>query len=87
MSKQTLLLMSFSVVLLTACGGGGGGGDADFDVTTGVPAQATTDPLLATVYIGALTEVPTSTTDTLEPVAVPDMLATSDSAEPVAIPE
>lgn len=83
MTKQSLLLMSCAAVLLTACGGGGSQGPT---VTEFVPAAASTDSVAATNYVAALTAVPASTTDTLEPVAVPDTLASSDTDEPAVIP-
>ena len=84
MTKQTLLAMGFAAALLSACGGGGG--NSSIPVTEAVPAAASTDSVAATSYLSELTAVPASTTDTLEPVTVPDMLASSDTDEPVAIP-
>lgn len=84
MTKQTLLAMGFAVALLSACGGGGGGNS--IPVVEAVPAAASTDSAAATSYVSELASVPASTTDTLEPVPVPAMLASSDTDEPVAIP-
>ena len=86
MSMKTLLAMGVALALLSACGGGGGGGINSIPVTEAVPAAASTDPVAATSYVSELTAVPESTTDTLEPVAVPEMLASSETAEPAAVP-
>lgn len=89
MTKQSLLAMGFAAVLVSACGGGGGGGgDNDPLVTEAVPANAATNPEAATEYVTALTAVPESTTDTLEPITdLPETLATDDTAEPALIAE
>jgi len=71
--------------VLTACGGGGDNVrpvTAAVDVTTQVPAAAATEAAAATSYVAALSDQPAAKTDVLEPVAVPDMLATDDTAEP-----
>lgn len=83
MSKKTLLAMGFAVAMLSACGGGGGGGSTP--VTEAVPSGASTSSTEATEYVAELSTEPESTTDTLEPVTVPDTLATDDSAEPAAV--
>ncbi len=74
-----------ALLLLSACGGGGDNVKpvtATADVTTQVPAAAATEAAAATAYVTALSSQPASTTDVLEPVAVPAMLATDDTAEP-----
>lgn len=71
--------------VLSACGGGGDNVRpvaVAVDVTTQVPAAAATEAAAATSYVSALSEQPVAKTDVLEPVAVPDMLATDDTAEP-----
>ncbi|MBT9610521.1 hypothetical protein [Aquabacterium sp.] len=74
--------------LLSACGGGGdhdqpaAAATASADVTTQVPAAAATEAAAATSYVAALSSEPEAKTDVLEPVAVPDMLATDETAEP-----
>lgn len=73
--------------LLVACGGGGDDhpttpGSANADVTTQVPAAASTDATAATSYTNSLANTPPSTGDSLDPVAVPDTLGTDDTAEP-----
>ena len=84
MTKQTLLAMGFAAALLSACGGGGGGGS--IPGVEAVPAAASTDSVAATSYVAELAALPASTTDTLEPVAVPETLASSDTDEPAAVP-
>lgn len=77
---------------LTACGGGGdkhpadtpGAPVADADVTTAVTPAAATNPAVATSYTSSLAATPESKSDGLEPVVVPDALATDDGAEPAA---
>jgi len=74
-----------ALLLLSACGGGGDNAKpvtATVDVTTQVPAAAATEAAAATAYVTALSNQPAATTDVLEPVAVPAMLATDDTAEP-----
>ncbi len=85
MSKQNLWVVGITATLLSACGGGGGGSSTPA-VTEAVPAAASSDFGVATTYVAELTAEPASTTDTLEPVAVPDSLASSDTAEPAEIP-
>lgn len=86
--QTLLLMSCTALLLTACGGGGGGSSSNDFDPTAGVPTAVTTDSTLATAYVGALTEEPESRTDTLEPIsALPDSLATSDTAEPIAIPE
>ena len=85
-SKRTWWLPCVIVTLLSACGGGGGGGSRGPGVTEAVPAAVSSDPVAATNYVSALAAVPANSSDTLEPVSVPDTLASSDSAEPAAIP-
>lgn len=79
-------LPAFALALLSACGGGGGDGarpvSATADVTAQVPAAAATEPNAATSYVAALADQPADKTEVLEPVAVPDALATDDTAEP-----
>ena len=83
MTKQTLLAMGFAAALLSACGRGGGSNPI---AVTEVPAAASTDSVAATSYVAELAALPASTTDTLEPVAVPATLASSDLDEPAPIP-
>ena len=73
--------------LLAACGGGGDDhpttpGPGNADVTTQVPAAAATDSAAATSYTSSLADTPSSTGDSLDPVAVPDTLGSDDTAEP-----
>lgn len=72
--------------LLSACGGGGDDGvrpvSATADVTTQVPTAAAVEPNAATAYVAALADQPADKTEVLEPVMVPDALATDDTAEP-----
>jgi len=83
--RTTTWLPALALGLLSACGGGGDNVKpvtATVDVTTQVPAAAATEAAAATAYVTALSSQPSTTTDVLEPVAVPDMLATDDTAEP-----
>lgn len=77
-------IMLLSVV--SACGGGGDNGTkpvtATADVTAQVPTAAAVEAAAATSYVSALADQPPAKTDVLEPVAVPDTLATDDTAEP-----
>ena len=71
--------------LLSACGGGGDGAKpvtATADVTTSVPVAASAEAAAATSYVSSLSTQPEATTNSLEPVPVPDKLATDDTAEP-----
>jgi hypothetical protein len=68
-------------LLLSACGGGSDDAPAS-RVTEVVPAGAATDAPTATAYTSSLAATPAAEADTLEPVALPDQLATDDSAEP-----
>lgn len=79
------LLMVVSAVLLSACGGGGGSHTPA--VTEVVPAAVTSDAAAATTYITALTSAPASQTDNLEPLPVPESLASSDTEEPTPVTE
>jgi len=79
---------------LTACGGGGDNhppadtpgaqpvADAGGDVTTMVTPAAATNATVATNYTSSLAATPDDKGDALEPVVLPDALATDDSAEP-----
>lgn len=81
--------------LLTACGGGGDphGWSADAPVTdvavtppavtVTVPAEVSTSPVAATNYVALLSSQPEASTDTLDPVEVPEEVAQDDTAEPV----
>ena len=51
-------------------------------VTEAVPAGASTNATTATTYTSQLASTPSSQGDALEPVTVPDQLATDDTAEP-----
>jgi len=81
-------LSALALGLLSACGGGGDHKQAaaeptaSVDVTTQVPAAAATEAAVATSYVAALSSEPEAKTDALEPVAVPDMLASDDTTEP-----
>lgn len=92
-------LAALSFVLatgLTACGGGGDNrppassagaptvSDAGADVTLMVTPAAATDATVATSYTSSLAATPDTKADALEPVVLPDALATDDSAEPAA---
>lgn len=79
-------------VLLAACGGGDdhepmaaapGPVVTVPEVTVAVPAEVATSPTAATTYVTALSSLPEASTDTLEPVDVPDTLAQDDTAEPL----
>jgi hypothetical protein len=83
MMRKTLTLgAAFGLCLLTACGGGRTDPVAVADVTAQVTPAAATHPATATAYTSALADTPTAKGDALEPVAVPDQLATDDTAEP-----
>lgn len=97
MNKHPLHAAALAVIgsaLLAACGGGGhadlavspapapGTTTANADVTVSVPAEVATSATAATTYVAALSNQPASTTDTLDPVAVPDQMAQDDTAEP-----
>jgi len=79
-------------MLLAACGGGGhdpapaAAGPAPVvitpEVTVSVPTEVATSATAATTYVASLSSQPAATTDTLEPVAVPDTVAQDDTAEP-----
>jgi hypothetical protein len=79
-------------MLLVACGGGGADAPAVAeapppttqvpDVTAAVPTEVATSASVATTYVASLSSQPASTTDVLEPVAVPDQVAQDDAAEP-----
>lgn len=85
-------LTAMATTVLVACGGGSDGGDpnvppttAPADVTAQVPPAAATSPSVATAYVSDLSAVPTATSDVLEPVAVPEVLASDDTAEPTVV--
>jgi len=84
MKRKTLMTLGAAcgLCLLTACGGGRTDPVAAVDVTAQVTPAAATNPSTATAYTAALADTPTARSDTLEPVAVPDQLATDDTAEP-----
>ncbi|MGH6649085.1 hypothetical protein [Aquabacterium sp.] len=81
------LVATGTTALLVACGGDGGGGHTSTpaDITAEVPPAAATSPSVATSYVADLSAVPTATSDVLEPVTVPDMLASDDNAEPTTV--
>ena len=74
-----------TTTMLVACGGGDDDPPPKVAVTEAVPADAATSSSVATGYVAELSAVPASTTDTLEPVAVPEMLAQDDSGEPATV--
>ena len=78
-------LTAMATTALVACGGGHDGTTAPADVTAQVPPAAATSASVATGYVSDLSAVPTATSDVLEPVAVPDMLASDDMAEPTVV--
>jgi hypothetical protein len=83
-----LASLAGGALMLTACGGGGGGDGVQpmttaVDPTVQVSPQASTNATAAASYVDALASTPTSTANSLEPVAVPAALATDDTAEPV----
>lgn len=83
---KLLLATVVAATVLVACGGGDDGGpNAPADVTEQVPAAAATSPDVATLYVSDLSAVPESTSDVLEPVVVPEMLASDDTAEPAVV--
>ncbi|MBA4111646.1 MAG: hypothetical protein C0487_18860 [Leptothrix sp. (in: Bacteria)] len=88
-SKKLVLgtVILATAALLVACGGDDDGPttSAPADVTTQVPPAAATSPSVATSYVGELSAVPTATSDALEPVDVPEMLAADDSGEPSTV--
>ena len=71
--------------LLSACGGGGGSRTPA--VTEAVPAAVSSDAAAATTYVAALSSTPASQTDSLEPLPVPESLASSDTEEPTPVTE
>ena len=73
-----------SGLTLSACGGGGDHPVAAVTppVTEAVPAAVTTESSVATQYVNELSSTPEAQAESLEPVALPDMLATDDMAEP-----
>lgn len=73
-----------SGLTLSACGGGGDHPVAAVTppVTEAVPAAATTDSSVATQYVSELSSTPEAQAESLEPVVLPDTLATDDMAEP-----
>lgn len=80
-----LLLASLLTTVLVACGGGDDPNTPSTtpaDVTAQVPPAAATSPDVATLYVSDLSAVPPATSDALEPVAVPEVLASDDTAEP-----
>lgn len=88
MTKYTWLALGGAAMLLSACGGGGGHGTDVPAVTEAVPAAVATDPAAATTYVAALSAVPESTSNSLEPITnVPDTLATDETGDPTLIPE
>ena len=87
-SLPKLLLASLLTTALVACGGGDDPNTspaAPADVTAQVPPAAATSPDIATMYVSDLSAVPTATSDALEPVAVPEVLASDDTAEPSVV--
>ena len=50
-----------------------------------MPPAAANSPDVATLYVSDLSAVPTATSDALEPVAVPEVLASDDTAEPTVV--
>lgn len=93
--RQSVWACVVGATLLTACGGGGDGLALNADtpvteapvtppaVTVAVPAEVSTSPVAATNYVAALSSQPEASTDTLDPVEVPDQVAQDDTAEPV----
>lgn len=80
-------VMGIATLLLSACGGGGGGGSRAPAVTESVPAAVSSDVAAAVTYLSALSAVPASTADSLEPVTVPDTVASNDTEEPSSVAE
>ncbi|CAH0351208.1 hypothetical protein [Aquabacterium sp. CECT 9606] len=83
-----LLLATAAATILVACGGGDDPNrptTTPADVTAQVPPAAVTSPDVATAYVGDLSAVPPATSDALEPVAVPEVLASDDTAEPTMV--
>jgi len=89
------LITVLGSALLSACGGGGSDPRQTTmvenppvtvvtapDVTVAVPAEVSTSPVAATNYVTSLSSQPAASTDTLDPVAVPEQLAQDDTAEP-----
>jgi len=80
------VLATAAATALVACGGGDSHVvSTPADVTTQVPAAAATSSDVATLYVSDLSAVPTATSDVLEPVAVPEVLASDDTAEPTLV--
>lgn len=74
-----------SGLTLSACGGGGDDhpiAAVTPPVTEAVPAAASTESSVATQYVSELSNIPEAQAESLEPVALPDMLAVDDMAEP-----
>jgi hypothetical protein len=87
------LITVLGSALLSACGGGGSDDMQSSaepppatvvapDVTVAVPAEVSTSPVAATNYVASLSSQPEASTDTLDPVVVPEQLAQDDTAEP-----
>ena len=83
-----LLLSTLLTTALVACGGGDDPNtpaSTPADVTAQVPPAAANSSSVATTYVSDLSAVPTATSDALEPVAVPEVLASDDTAEPSVV--
>ncbi len=81
MALPALLLLG-----LGACGGGHDGPEApkvSADVTVSVPTEVATNATAATSYVASLSSTPAANSESLEPVVVPDQVASDDTAEPV----
>jgi len=87
-----LVASLMGTLLLAACGGGGHDTPSAAaapapvtpvpEVTVAVPAEVATSATAATTYVASLSSQPAATTDSLEPVAVPEQVAQDDTAEP-----
>lgn len=85
MSKHTRWSLGLVAMLLSACGGGGGSHTPA--VTEAVPAAVSSDAGAAISYIAELSAESASITDSLEPLPVPESLASSDTEEPTPVTE
>jgi hypothetical protein len=72
--------------LLSACGGGddddGPAAVVTPPVTESVPTTVQTNATAATTYVQQLSDTNPTTTDQLEPVSAPAVIAADDTAEP-----
>jgi len=94
LNLKVALITVLGSALLSACGGGGSDDMQSSaepppatvvtapDVTVAVPPEVSTSPVAATNYVTSLSSQSEASTDTLDPVLVPEQLAQDDTAEP-----